>query len=246
MSGNLFYQKPVLLNRERHRWKKIAPARDLNFAQKTNSLYLAGAEFGNACKEYPIVFTMVESGAYIPVALLGLRTEENLLIDATGAWQGRYLPAYLRRYPFALFDLDGGQKGVCIDEAYPGLNDKTGEALFDRSGANTPFLQKTVAFLNEYQAQCLRTEEFCQRLKDAGLFKQIDTTATLYDGSSFSLNGLMVVDEDKLLALGDKQALELFRAGELAWVYAHLMSLSNMQGLVERLATVRRAETAAA
>ena len=70
------------------------------------------------------------------------------------------------------------------------------------------------------------------------------TKADLFDGSSFSLNGLLIVDEKKMLALGDREALELFRAGELSWIYAHLMSLANLNGLVERLAALRRAETA--
>lgn len=242
MSNVLFYEKPVLLNRELHKGKKIAPAEGLGFAKGANSVYLAGVEFGDACKEYPVVFTTIAGGKVVPVVMLGLRANENLYLDADGKWQGRYLPAFIRRYPFVLAELDAQQTGVCIDESYPGFNDSTGEALFDASGANTPFLQNALDFLNKYQLEYLRTDTFCQRLKDAGLLTEMNAKADLFDGSSFTVNGMLIVDEKKLLELDDKQALEIFRAGELSWVYAHLMSLANLNRLVDRLADLRRAE----
>ena len=59
-------------------------------------------------------------------------------------------------------------------------------------------------------------------------------------------NGLMVVDERKLLQLSDAQALEVFRSGELSWIYAHLVSLSNLNRLVDRLADSKRSSGAVA
>ena len=67
----------------------------------------------------------------------------------------------------------------------------------------------------------------------------------LADGTSFTVNGLLVVDERKFLQLSEKDVMALFRAGEMSWVYAHLLSLANMTRLVERLSTLRRAEGAA-
>jgi hypothetical protein len=135
---------------------------------------------------------------------------------------------------------------VCIDESYPGLNDKDGEALFDDKGNNTPFLQNALDFLNRYQVEYMRTDRFCQRLKDAGLLMEMNAKADLFDGTSFMVNGLMIVDERKLLQMGDKEALEIFRSGELSWVYSHLVSLSNMNRLVDKLAESKRASGATA
>ena len=47
-----------------------------------------------------------------------------------------------------------------------------------------------------------------------------------------SLGKARVIDERKLLELGDDQALELFKRGELAWVYAHLLSLGHLRRLL--------------
>jgi hypothetical protein len=115
------------------------------------------------------------------------------------------------------------------------------KALFDSKGNNTPFLQNALDFLNRYQVEYMRTERFCQRLKDMGLLMEMNAKADLFDGTSFMVNGLMVVDERKLLQLTDAQALELYRSGELSWIYAHLVSLSNLNRLVDKLADSKRA-----
>ena len=235
MADTAYYEKPVLLDRELHRRRRVRPGASFGFARRANSLYLAGAEFGEAAREYAIVFTRV--GARVaPVAMLGLRARENHYVHEQGHWTASYIPAFVRRYPFVLSDLPGGQMGVCIDEAYPGLNDKEGEPLFDARGANTPFLQNALDFLNRYQQEYLRTDTFCQRLAEMDLLMEMNAKADLVDGRSFTVNGLMIVDEKKLLALSDARALSLFRSGELHWISMHLASLSNMQRLVDRLA----------
>jgi hypothetical protein len=213
----------------------VRPGSSFAFARQANSLYLAGAEFNEACKEYAIVFTRAQNGQVIPVVVLGLRSQENLFLDAQGRWQARYVPAYVRRYPFVLAQLPGQDMAVCIDEAYPGLGETEGEALFDEQGQETPFLKNALEFLTQYQRDYQRTEAFCQRLQEAGLLTEMNAQAKLADGRSFTVNGLLVVDEKKLRALPDASVLALFRSGELHLVAMHLVSLSNLQNLVERL-----------
>jgi len=172
----------------------------------------------------------------VPVAMLGLRVRENLFVDDEGQWGARYIPAFVRRYPFVLAQLGGDQLGVCIDEAYDGFNQKEGEKLFDDQGANTPFLANAVDFLERYQREFGRTELFCQRLEQAGLLREMNAQANLADGRSFRVESLYVVDEPKLMSLPDAVALSLFRSGEMHLVSMHLVSLSNMQVLVDRMA----------
>jgi hypothetical protein len=236
MSDAVYYEKPVLLDREKHRHRRVAPSTSFAFARNANSLYLAGVEFNEACKEYAIVFTRGGSGQIVPVAMLGLRARENLFVDEKARWTANYIPAFVRRYPFVLTELAGQSLAVCIDEAFTGLNDKKGEALFDEQGNNTPFLQNALEFLNRYQQEYRRTEAFCRRLEQVGLLVEMNAKADLVDGRSFSVNGVLVVDEKKLLALPDAVALALFRTGELHLVSMHLMSLGNMKSLVDRIA----------
>ena len=66
----------------------------------------------------------------------------------------------------------------------------------------------------------------------------------LADGSTVLLNGLQVVDEQKLLKLPDATLLEFFRAGEMSWIYAHLVSLGNLNALAEKLVALKAATAA--
>jgi hypothetical protein len=236
MSDLVYYEKPVLLDREKHRRRRVRPGTGYAFARKANSLYLAGAEFGEACKEYPIVFTRGANNKVVPVLMLGLRSRENLFVNDDDSWDARYVPAFVRRYPFVLAELPGQSLAVCIDEAYPGVNEQEGEPLFDEKGQDTPFLKNALEFLTQYQREYLRTEAFCDRLDQAGVLTEMNARANLVDGRSFTVNGLLVVDEKKLLELPDATVLPMFRNGELHLVSMHLLSLSNMHKLVDKVA----------
>jgi hypothetical protein len=235
LSDAVYYEKPVLLDRAKHKRLRVRTSASFAFARKANSVYLAGVEFNEAMKEYAIVFTRTAAGRIVPVAMLGLRSRENLFVDDQEKWTATYVPAFVRRYPFVLAQLAGEQLGVCIDEAYAGFHSKEGEALFDEHGANTPFLANAVQFLENYQREFARTEAFCARLEQFGLLREMNAQAQLKDGRSFTVSNLLVVDEPRLMTLPDAVALSLFRPGELHLVSMHLASLSNMQGLAERI-----------
>src|SRR6185369_7157913 len=226
MSNAAYFEKPVLLDREKHRASRVASIPGFSFARKANSLYLAGVEFAEACKEYAIVFTRAPNRKILPVAVLGMSSGDNLFVDEQDRWTGTYIPAFVRCYPFVLTELPGQSMAVCVDEAFPGLNETDGQPLFDAQGNNTPFLQNALDFLTRYQQEYRRTELLCERLEQAGLFKQMDAKADLADGRTFTVSGLLVIDEQKLMALPDAQVLALFRTGELHLVSMHLLSLS--------------------
>ena len=236
MSDAIYYEKPVLLDREKHHRHRVKPSSGFAFARNANSLYLAAAEFAAAGREYAIVFTRAAKQAIVPVAMLGLRSRENLFVDDRDQWTGSYIPAFVRRYPFVLAELAGDALGVCIDEAYTGLGEQEGEPLFDAQGQETPFLRNAVEFLDRYQQEYRRTEAFCRRLEQAGVLREMNAKADLADGRSFNVSGLLVVDEPRLMALPDAVVLSLFRSGEMHLVSLHLASLSNMRTLVDRMA----------
>ncbi len=246
MASLLFYENPVPLNKNDHQNKKIrGEEHNFSFASNTNSVILAGVEFSEAAKEYPIVFAQAGAGI-IPVALLGLRNEENLFVDEDGTWDARYVPAFVRRYPFVLADTgQEGQRVVCIDEDYAGFNDEEGEALFENDEP-TELLSQAMNFLEEYQRQYIRTEQFVRRLQENDLLMALNARGDLTDGQQFGLTGLLAVDERKILQLPDDKALELFRSGELSWIYCHLMSLGCMGRMIDRVASAAAGEQPAA
>ena len=234
----LFYDNPIALNSETHRNLKIKPSDEgLKFSGKTNSVLLAGVEFPEACKHFPIVFAKAAQDRVLPVALLGFRDLENLFVDAGGRWKCEYVPAYIRRYPFVLAKSDGGQQmTVCIDESYPGFGADEGQPLFDEKGEATDYLKGVLAFLRDYQAQLERTDIFLQTLREFDLLMDMAANVNLSGGERYSMAGLMMVDERKLQALPDAKLVRLFRSGELAWVYSHLFSIGNFNRLLAKAA----------
>jgi hypothetical protein len=233
----LFYREPIALNREAHRRMRVGKsANGYAFAAKTHSVILAPVEFFEACKEYPIIFSTSPEGAVVPIALLGFRAGENLMVDSEGNWDARYIPAYVRRYPFILSETGPDNLTVCVDQAFDGLYTKRdGEPIFTREGAYSDYMKQTMEFLRNFHIQFKNSAPFGEKLKELDLLKPMDALVELNDGQKFALNGFLVVDEQKLQALSDEDLASLFRPGYLALIYSHLLSLSTMSGLVDRL-----------
>ncbi|RFA35079.1 SapC family protein [Alkalilimnicola ehrlichii] len=233
----LFYNKIVPLNRDRHKGLRLRSAQGkADFAANTHYLPLAGTEFYQASRSFPILFTGGEGSG--PVVLVGLQEARNLFLDEEQRWDRfEYVPAYVRRYPFVLAKGDNGDDyTVCFDEAYAGFNEAEGEALFDEEGKDSPYLQRTIRFLNQYLAEMERTKDFIARLEEWDLLKQQDVQIRAADGSRYALRDFKVVDEEKLNKIADGKLGELHREGWLGWIYAHLISLNNLAVLSDRIA----------
>src|ERR1700730_13369804 len=116
----LIYEKAVPVTRRDHGDVSIKTGNNYGFAKDVNSVPLMAAEFDLACAEYAIVFSG-EGTEVMPAALLGIRDSENLYIDEHGAWSAKYVPAFVRRYPFVFSTQDKSSFTLCLDEDYPGV-----------------------------------------------------------------------------------------------------------------------------
>jgi hypothetical protein len=236
MKTMLMYERLTPVNREQHRALRVkASGQHLNFARETNSLLMAVTELPLAALDLPCVF--VASGdQHTMVSVVGLRDKENLYIDAEGRWDPQsYLPAFIRRYPFVLAEQPGSdQLTVCMDEAFDGLNNTDGEALFTDEGKATPYLQQLQKFLLDFHNDMQRTTLFAKRLNELGLLVERNIDFKLGE-QHLNLNGFKVVDEDKLRQLPPEVVQELFASGALGWIHAHLLSLNNVSKLGARL-----------
>ena len=234
MADLLFYKKLVALNKEQHSRLSFKKFERMDFAASAQSVLLTGSEYAEACKEYPIVFIKAPDNNLMSVALLGFRPGENLFINAEGKWNSNYIPAYVRRYPFIFSEVSAEQLVVCVDEECSGLNSVgEGEPLFDEQGGASPFVSNMIQFMQDYQADFIRTRAFMERLQQLDLLKESSAKIILNNGEEFLLNGIWLVDETVLAALNDEQLLLLARNGELGRIYAHLISLSNLKNFAE-------------
>ncbi len=232
----LFYEQAVPVTMKSHGDWSIEARASFAYSRNANCVPLVVAEFANAAGESPIVFVDSRE-TVLPAVVLGLKDRENLHISETGDWEGRYIPAFVRRYPFIFAPHDGGNSfTLCIDESYPGFNQEgAGERLFEDDGSNTSYLKQVLSFLKEYEIQYRLTQEFCQRLKDLDLLEPVQANVSLVSGENMAVTGFLTVSRDRLKGLDGEVLSRLVRNSALELIYIHLFSLENFSRLIERL-----------
>lgn len=237
----LIYEKAVPVSKTKHRDLSVKVDATFAFAKEINAAPITAVEFPVAAREYTIVFTG-KGDSLAPAVILGVKAGENLFISNGSGFSSKYVPAFLRRYPFVFASADKGENlTLCVDESFPGCNqDGQGERLFDTEGKQTIYLKNVLGFLKEYQKQHARTKVFCKKLEDLGLLETMQAVIDPAGGKRARLSGFLAVNRAKLKALSAKQIEGLFKTDELELVYLHLQSLRNFEVLVEKLSASSR------
>lgn len=238
----LIYKSAVPINRILHQDCFVDIGANYGFAADVNSVPLMAVEFPQAGSEYAIVFGGTEADP-TPAAILGVRGNENLFLGYNGIWQARYIPAFVRRYPFVFSHTDG-KFVLCVDEDFAGFNrEGRGHRLFNEDGSPTSYVEGILKFLQDYQTHFLATQRFCGRLKELGLLEPMSAQITPQSGPPLSLSGFMGVSRERLKALPSTALAELAKTDELELIYMHLHSLRNFDRLRDRLSNQMPVET---
>jgi hypothetical protein len=203
-----------------------------------NAVFVAAAEFGDVCREFPLVFVRAGKEAdgrdqIAPIAVLGLNQEQNLYVLGDGSWRGQYMPAVLRSYPFCIGRIDDERFAVCVDMAWKGVDSEEGQRVFEADGQPTELLKGMQSHLETLESEIQRTRLICQRLLELDVLRDMRFDATLPDGKQHSVDGFLTVDEAKMQALPDNVVGELHRQGLLGLIHLHWVSLGNMRRLAQ-------------
>lgn len=228
------FQKVVPVNKDRHAKKRIKDTTSFDFASQFHIAYVTMQEFARAASIFPIVFLEdKEKDEFRPVALLGLNAGENLFVDAKGAWQASYVPAIIRRYPFALAPAgQDGQYVVCIDEESSLVSETEGNALFDDKGEPTQVIENVKSYLSELQQMDTLTGEFTRFLAEHNMFTPLNMRVRDNDKVK-NISGCYVINEERLNNLSDDRFLDIKNKRYLPAIYAHLISLAQTERLVK-------------
>lgn len=242
MIRSALYHEPRVMDPAVYRHKKLQPLTDYSVAKDMHAVFLAATEFPAAALSFAIIFVhtgeTLDNGKPMisPVALLGITASENLHVEGT-RWDAGYVPAFIRRFPFLTAGMpDSDKAAVFVDASWPGIGDTEGEPLYDDEGKPTPVLQRAMEFLQQFDIEQQRTRQFCLRLLELDVLKEMTLSATLPNDETLTVNGFLTVDEDKLAALPDAEVLQLHRTGMLMLLHVHLASLGNLRPLLERKA----------
>ncbi len=232
----LFYSKPEPLSVELHGKLGVNPVeKPYAFVAQSHVVPLTVTEFAPAALSYPVIFL---GDTKQPVAVMGLRQDENLYVDANGDFRSEaYVPAYARRYPFVFANDDQQERMIlCIDRAAPFLTEGGQTPLFV-DGQPGEYLNNAMEFCNNFEQERARTESFLKLLTDLDLFEVREATFTPRDENGVAqapqkLAEYFAVSEDKVKALSPEKLVELRDNGALGQIYAHLVSLLGWDRLI--------------
>jgi hypothetical protein len=235
------FEKVVPINRERHAGKRVREITNFGFASKFHIAYVTMHEFSRAAAVYPIVFVEdKERDQFRPVALLGLDAGENLFVGEGGKWEAAYVPAIIRRYPFALAGTGTeGQFTICIDEGSDLVSDTEGSPLFDAKGEPTAVIDNVKRYLAELQQMDTLTQQFAKAMQELNMLTPLNMRVKDGDRTR-TIAGCWVVNEERLNNLSPERFLELRTKRHLPAIYAHLVSLAQ----TERLLTLKERRAA--
>lgn len=216
----LFFTSPVPLHVERHKDAGLVSREQYDFARHTNAIPVNTVEFIELVSCYPIVFT--DGELTVPLAVVGLADGINLCIDAQGQWhRDLYIPAYVRKYPFALMEAPERKFLLCIDEVSSRVMPRKPDLPFYVEGKPSPMVDYALQFCRSFHLEYEQTLAFTQALKEQGLLTS-RRIAVQREGKVLSaLEGFLVLDEQKLPQLPDALWQEWRGKG---WTfYSHLI-----------------------
>ena len=237
------HKEPLALDTVLHRDMRLK--NDLNAIPRLapfTSFVVSISEFGDASLNFPILFVRSAPDALgkdtvAPVAVFGLKPGENLFaID--GKWDGGYVPAMLRAYPFTMARIEGSDRWAMVfDNTWEGMSRTEGLPLFNEKGEATELLNNVHKFVQDLETDLERTRQFCAALLEMKLLKPMRFDATLANGEQLSVDGFMTLDEEAVGKLPDAQIAQIYRNGMLGLLNTHLVSLNNMRRLLDRRLT---------
>ncbi len=231
----LFYKKPTPLDAKIHAKMGLKKNFGLGFTKGVNAVPVNLIELPQICHYYPIAFAPDATGT--PVAIMGLRDNENLFLGENGEWEAdTYIPAYIRRYPFIFSEMpNSDQLSLCIDYDDSILEENGEQKFFDAEGKPSPLAQNALEFCKSYHAAAQHTIEFGKAMASAGILVDRQAEIAVGAGKKINFSGFRIIDEAKLADIDDKTFLDWRKKGYLPFIYAHLFSGAQWQRLTRLL-----------
>ncbi|MDP2559531.1 SapC family protein [Psychrobium sp. 1_MG-2023] len=221
------------LNAQLHKELKIQEKHHYPHTKGQHILPVLVHEFAEASAEMPVVFVKnTETGQFQPVVILGFQSGENVFCSDE-QWLINYVPAIATHYPFALVASEDNpqQFQLGIKDVEVLAKNTEGELLFDQNGAETAYLEKRKNTLGQYYENSLITEGFVKLLADKDLLEEQTLSLTL-KGDKIDMNGIYLVNQEKLQSLPAEDFLLLRSKNYLLPIYSHINSLRQIQKLV--------------
>ena len=228
----------VLLNNVDHADLKLATGHGAAFGDEVNQMLVFPTEFGDLQREFPILFSKDDDGAFQSVALLGFDRDENLFLGEDG-WRTRYVPAIQQRGPFSIVlyeRQDGGGRRepmVHVDLDDPRVGSEDGEPLFLRHGGNSPRLEQVTRTLQVIHSGQEMASTMFAAFAEVGLIEPVRLEIKLSNTEEYVIPERYTIAAERLAALDGARLERLNASGFLQLAFHALSSLGNIARLIE-------------
>jgi hypothetical protein len=207
-----------------------------SFASGVHFAPLLMAEFPQAAGSFPIIFAGDEKA---PLAVMGIEPGVNLYFNKDGSTNGQvYLPAYMRRFPFIVAnDESNGRNIVCLDVGADIVAEGADWPIFEGKEL-TQYGKNCVDFCQRYEEDRTRSDLILNQIKALDLFHTRQIKHQARDnfsnpiGEEVLISEFFAIEEPRVHKLSGDQLVALRDTGALAYIYAHLISMSHWDRMV--------------
>ncbi|MDP5029742.1 MAG: SapC family protein [Paraglaciecola sp.] len=222
----------IPLDKEKHKDLRVNLNHEFAHVKDAHIAAASLKEYAQLASCMPIVFVK-DPKSEITHSVVMLGTEQNVnLYMQSGKWSAHSVPLNIQRYPFDVRP-DGDKLGVYIDADSPLVGKEEGELLFTETGEASPYLDNRQKLLSELANSEMATQRFIKKLIELKLLDPIVLRVQYASGQQRNINGMQSISEKRLHELSDEQTLELHKAGFLGAIYAILLSLGQLNRLVQ-------------
>ncbi len=221
----------VPLSKSEHSDLKILPV-DLNNFSDLSLVPIYFHEINQLACEYPLCFT-IRDGVVDFQLLSSVSPEQgSALIKKDGTWVGRYVPAYLKHYPFFAFSQENNEGSIFIEDESPRLGRSDGNPLFQNSEP-TEALEQIIADVGFIFDSAKKTQVILEALNKFELITpwepKIKTSST---DQETIISGIYRIDELAFNELSDTAWNQLRGISAFPLIYGQLFSTNNLAKLV--------------
>ncbi|WP_185231856.1 SapC family protein [Teredinibacter franksiae] len=230
------------LNNKKHKSLRLDTKKRARYGDNVTGCLVFPGEFKDVAKELPIYFQKNgDANEYQAITLFGFEEQENLFLSDDD-WQGRYVPALIRREPFLIgFNKasESNEPEIHIDMESPRITDgASGEPVFLESGNTAPVVDEVRAALTLVHSGMQQTKAMFEAYESLDLIEPFLLDITFDNGSQYKTDKYYTLNQDKLYSLDHKTVIELHKSGLLQMAYLILSSLSNVKYLIDKKNTL--------
>jgi len=223
------YKNVKILNPKEHSFYRYTTPDNLYFAKDLNLIPITFSEIKLLCCDFPIVI-IKNKEEYMLTLLVGEKT--NQALDENGKWQGEYLPAFIRKYPFILSNIENQEQlHLGFDMESGCFSSPEGQALFEADGTPTHIITESMSLLENIAKEMQITGGILAKLAEYEVLEQSSYTITKEGEESRAVGGFFVINREKISKLQDEQLLQISKNGWMEMIELHTLSLKNISKL---------------